>query len=281
MKNRHSIRLGLSTCPNDTFIFYALLENKIESPFTITPYFADVEELNKMSRQEELDFCKISIHAYAHISSRYWLLRSGGAMGHACGPLLVSRATQDSPFSAEKAQILIPGIYTTAYLYLQLAFPQIGGIKPMLFSEIIPAVARGDADAGLIIHESRFTYQEYSLVELMDLGVWWEQKTGYPIPLGGIAGKRSLPVEWIEAMEQAIRSSIQYAREHEDETLAYCQKYAQEMESAVMKSHITLYVNQFSEQFGSDGEAAIHFLMQTAKARGLLSEIPGQYFAGH
>lgn len=299
---KRKISLGISTCPNDTYIFYALLNGKIDHNLDIDLHFADVQELNQLSIEKKIDISKISIHAYAHLHKDYYLLRSGGAMGHNCGPLLIAHPDHTEGLShfpsegdiqerswlrqrllelqplLQKNMVLIPGKLTTAYLYLKLAFPDLENIEERLFSEIIPNVTAQRAAFGLIIHESRFTYQENGLLQLLDLGNWWEAETGNPIPLGGITAKKDLPASLLHEIEELIRKSILYAQENEEETLEFCRSYAQEMKTEVMRSHIDLYVNEYSLNLGESGEQAIHKLMGMAWEKGLIRERPEEYF---
>ena len=282
------MQLGLSTCPNDTFIFYGLLEKKIAFEFDIEPFFADVEILNQKSINEELDFCKISIAAYSKIADNYGLFSTGGAMGHNCGPLLLS----DQKISANNKEndiksindglkgkkILVPGLNTTAVLYLKLAFPEAKDLEPMLFSDIMPTLAQHKAPYGLIIHESRFTFPEFGLHQVIDLGEWWEQTTKHPIPLGGIVYHRKTNKEIALRMQSAIKKSIGYAWQNQEETLEYCAHYAQEMDPKVMLQHIQLYVNEYSLDMGDNGHGAIHYLFQEAYRRGLIDKMPQGMF---
>jgi 1,4-dihydroxy-6-naphthoate synthase len=246
------IKIGISPCPNDTYIFGALYNEKIESHFQYEWIFADVEELNYLAFKGEIDVVKMSYFAYSAVSDKYQILRAGGALGKNCGPLLIAK---DPNIKVDQhSKIAIPGINTTANLLLHLAYPKAQDRTSMIFSSIEKSVSEGLYDLGLIIHESRFTYQSHGLYLVCDLGEYWEQKTGLPLPLGAIAVNRSIPNEWKSAINNEIRCSIQYARENEEETLEFAKLYAQEMDQKVMKSHIDLYVNEYSLDIGEKGK---------------------------
>jgi 1,4-dihydroxy-6-naphthoate synthase len=207
-----TLSLGYSPCPNDTFIFYALVHKKIPfEGFSIREQLEDVETLNRMAFEGQLDITKISFHAYAYLRDQYTLLRSGGALGKGCGPLLVARQGHTS-IDLTNQRIAIPGEFTTAFLLLRLYDPRVQNIIVLPFHQILHAVQHGMAEVGLIIHESRFTYQHFGLRKVLDLGDWWEQVSGYPIPLGGIIMKRSFDKELVNLMEEKIRQSIRYAQ---------------------------------------------------------------------
>jgi 1,4-dihydroxy-6-naphthoate synthase len=263
------LTIGYSPCPNDTFIFYALVRGKVKVPgVTFREQLEDVETLNRMALAGRLDFTKASYHALGHLREQYALLRSGGALGRGCGPLIVARPGTKLA-DLKKGSIAIPGKLTTAYLLLRLFDPTIENVTVMTFDRIMDAVSKGEAIAGLIIHESRFTYPLYKLEKLLDLGEWWERYSGLPIPLGGILGKRSLGRDTLHGVEEGIRKSLQYARSHTDEVLDYCKNYSQEMDATVMKSHIDLYVNDFSLDLGQEGLKAVWKLFAEAEARGV------------
>jgi len=274
-----TITIGYSPCPNDTFIFYALIHGKIVVPgITFREQLEDVETLNNMAVKGALDITKISYHALGHLRETYALLRSGGALGRGCGPLIVTRPGAGLA-GLKQGPVAIPGRLTTAWLLLRLFDPSIENIIVLPFDRIMEAVAQGRATAGLIIHESRFTYPLYKLEKLLDLGAWWEQFTGLLIPLGGILGKRSLGSELLMAVEQAIRDSLLYARAHESEVLDYCARHSQEMDRAVMRSHIDLYVNNFSLDLGESGIAAVRKLLVEAEIRGIFTHSDQDLFA--
>jgi 1,4-dihydroxy-6-naphthoate synthase len=264
-----TITIGYSPCPNDTFIFYALIHGKVNIPgIVFHEQLEDVETLNRMALDSKLDVTKISYHALGHLRNRYALLRSGSALGRGCGPLIVARpGTKIADLN--KGLIAIPGTLTTAHLLLRLFDPTLTNVKVMTFDRIMDAVSTGDAVAGLIIHESRFTYPRYNLVNLQDLGEWWENFSGLPIPLGGILGRRDLGRDVLLRVEAGIRESLSYARCHTEEVLHYCRQHSQEMDEQVMKSHIDLYVNDFSLDLGQEGLTAVERLFVEAERRGI------------
>ena len=274
-----TITIGYSPCPNDTYIFYALIHGKISIPGIIfRERLEDVETLNTMAVRGTLDITKISYHALGHLRENYALLRSGGALGKGCGPLIVARPGTGMA-GLKQGPVAIPGRLTTAWLLLRLFDPSLGNITILPFDRIMETVAQGRAAAGLIIHESRFTYPRYNLEMLLDLGAWWERSTGLPIPLGGILGKRSLGGETLMMIEQAIRESLLYARTHESEVLDYCARYSQEMDRDVMLKHIDLYVNDYSLDLGEGGSAAVRRLLAEAEARGIFPASDQDIFA--
>jgi 1,4-dihydroxy-6-naphthoate synthase len=264
-----TLTIGYSPCPNDTYIFYALVHGKVRVPgIEFREQLEDVETLNRLALDGTLDITKISYHALGLLREKYALLRSGSALGRGCGPLIVAKPGTTLA-DLNKGVIAIPGKLTTAYLLLRLFDPSLVNVAVMPFDRIMDAVSRGDAAAGLIIHESRFTYPRYKLEKLLDLGKWWEQYSGLPIPLGGILGKRSLGREVLLRVEAGIRESLRYARAHPDEVMAYCRKHGQELDENVMKSHIDLYVNDFSLDLGQEGLAAVRRLFEEAEERGI------------
>ncbi len=263
---KQKLTLGYSPCPNDTFIFYALTHGKVRAAgIEFHEQLADVETLNGMALEGNLDITKISYHAFGHLRNQYALLRSGSALGRGCGPLIVAKPGTRLE-DLKQGTIAIPGKLTTAFLLLRLYDPSITNVVVMTFDRIMDAISNGDVTAGLIIHESRFTYPRYKLDNLLDLGEWWEKHSGLPIPLGGILGKRSLGRDILLAVETGIRDSLQYARTHTDEVMAYCRQHSQEMDMAVMKDHIELYVNDFSLNLGQEGLDAIRRLFDEAEA---------------
>lgn len=274
-----TLTFGYSPCPNDTYIFYALVHGKVAVPgHVIRERLEDVETLNQLAMDGALDLTKVSYHAFGHLRATYALLRSGGALGRGCGPLIVGRPGT-SIDDLGRGTVAIPGRLTTASLLLHLFDPRISTIAVMPFDRILKAVADGVVDAGLIIHESRFTYPLYGLTSLVDLGIWWEQHAGLPLPLGGILGKRSLGADVLGAVELAIRESLHYARRNETEVLDYCRQHSQEMDEAVMRSHIGLYVNDFTMDLGIEGVAAVERLLQEAESRGIFPPSRAGIFA--
>ncbi|MFZ6017436.1 MAG: menaquinone biosynthesis family protein [Nitrospirota bacterium] len=267
------ITLGYSPCPNDTFIFYALVHKKIDTgDLRFKEILEDVEILNQMALRAELDVTKASYHAFGHLCEDYCLLRSGGAIGRGCGPLVVARENYGM-MDLHGKKIAIPGRLTTAYLLFQLftsAFAHKGRYIVMSFDKIMDAVRDGTVDAGLIIHESRFTYPYYGLKQVIDLGEWWEKETGLPIPLGGILAKRGLGRGLIKKIDTLLRSSIEYAFTHRDEPRAYIKLYSQELEDDVIEQHINLYVNNYSIDIGADGILAVEELFRRAEEGGII-----------
>lgn len=265
-----TLSLGYSPCPNDTYIFHALVHGLIPcGDLTFNERLEDVETLNQLALNGILDLTKISFHAFGHVRDQYLLLRSGAALGRGCGPLIIA------DHSVSLAQlpgrtIAIPGRLTTANLLLQLYFQGVDKLLILPFDQIIDAVRQGRAAAGVIIHESRFTYQQHGLHQLVDLGQWWEEETGHPIPLGGILAKRSLESERIRQVDQALRRSIEYACAHPQEAVDYIRRHAQELSDTVIRRHIGLYVNDYSVDLGDDGLAAIDCLLDKATQIGII-----------
>ncbi|HET6762461.1 MAG TPA: 1,4-dihydroxy-6-naphthoate synthase [Longimicrobiaceae bacterium] len=267
-----TLTLGYSPCPNDTFIFDALVHGRIPTEgMRFTERLEDVETLNRLAREAVLDVTKISYGALPYLLRDYVLLRSGGALGRGCGPLLVARGEMAAADLPGK-RIAIPGRLTTANLLLRLFAPAGVVLEERVYSDIMPAVERGEVDAGLIIHESRFTYPQHGLVKLVDLGEWWERTTGLPIPLGGILARRALGEDRLRALEDAVRRSVQHAFAHPADSREYVRAHAQEMDDAVTQQHIDLYVNDFSVDLGKDGEAAVAELFRRGRAAGAIPE---------
>jgi 1,4-dihydroxy-6-naphthoate synthase len=264
------LTLGFSPCPNDTFMFYPLVHGLVDTGgLSYRERLEDVETLNLLALKGELDVSKVSYHALGHIRDQYALLRSGSALGRGCGPLLVA-ADRIDPADLRGKTIAVPGRYTTAKLLLRLFDPALDSFIVMPFNEIMDAVLSGNVDAGLIIHESRFTYQGFGLHKLLDLGEWWEGETGLPIPLGGIVARRSLGAETIAAVERALRAGVEHARSSPDEAVHYIAEHAQEMNPEVCAAHIGLYVNDFSTDLGDEGLRAITCLLQRAEQAGII-----------
>lgn len=270
------LSLGYSPCPNDTFIFYALVHGKIPcGELCFRERLEDVETLNRLALAQQLDLTKISYHALGHLRDNYALLRSGGALGRGCGPLVVApEAIAMDALRGKK--IAIPGRLTTANLLLQLYGEGFDNLLILPFHEIMPAVCAGVADAGVIIHESRFTFQQHGLHQVLDLGQWWEDDSGCPIPLGGILARRELGSALIGQIDRALRASVEYAFANPQQPRDYIKQHAQELEDEVVRSHIALYVNDFSLDLGAAGIEAIETLFARAEARGIIppSELP-------
>jgi 1,4-dihydroxy-6-naphthoate synthase len=274
-----TLSLGFSPCPNDTYIFHALVHRLVPCPgIAFAERLEDVETLNQLALEGALDISKVSYHLMGHIRDRYRLLTAGGALGRGCGPLLVSR-TGIAPTALAGKPVAVPGRHTTACLLLQLYNPELTDLVFMPFHEIMPAVAAGQVAAGVIIHESRFTYRTFGLECLQDLGAWWEATTGHPIPLGGIAIKRDLGSEAAAAVTTSLRASIDYARQHPAASLPYIRAHSQEMSDEVCAAHIGLYVNDYSRDLGEAGRAAVLDLFRRAEQAGLLPPDNGELFA--
>lgn len=265
-----NISLGYSPCPNDTFIFGALANNMIDTgDFVFSIRLEDVETLNRLCGEKRLDVSKISIAALAHFLDDYALLPSGGALGRGCGPLVVAAPGARLEDMAQNV-IAVPGTLTTAHLLLSLFLGHRPSVIAMSFETIMPAVKRGDYPYGVIIHEGRFTYENYGLRCLLDLGEWWEQETGLPIPLGGIAIRRNLGKKAAGEIDGLIRLSLAFARENPLQLQEYIRRHAQEMEEEVIEEHIGLYVNDFSMDLGVEGKRAVNRLLHAAADTGLL-----------
>jgi len=266
------LTLGFSPCPNDTFIFDAMVNHKIDTHGLEFDYvMEDVETLNQYAREGKLDITKLSYSTFLQVVADYALLHSGSALGKGVGPLLIAK----KPIAQEdiaQCRIAIPGIHTTANLLLSLAFPDAKQKTEVIFSEIEDAVLQGKFDAGLIIHESRFTYAQKGLVKLIDLGDWWENTMNAAIPLGGIVMKRSFDKELIATVDAVIKESIAYSWQQYPQLSAFITENAQEMEERVMRQHIDLYVNEYTTDLGAVGTQSIHTLFDKAQQGGLLGQ---------
>ena len=267
-----NLTLGFSPCPNDCFMFDAIVNERIDlEGLSFTTHLADVEALNRETFAGSADVTKLSYHAYAYVRRDYALLTAGSALGRNCGPLLISAR----PITADEVRggglrIAIPGVYTTANFLFGLAFPEAKNRTPLVFSEIEGALLDGRFDAGVIIHENRFTYQDKGLHKIVDLGEFWEGETGTPIPLGAIAIRRSLPADVQQKVNRLVRRSVEYAFAHRDASLPYVRAHAQEMDEAVMYKHIDLYVNDFSIDLGPEGQRAVTTMFDRAAALSLV-----------
>jgi 1,4-dihydroxy-6-naphthoate synthase len=250
------LTFGFSPCPNDTFAFHALVHELVDAPFRVRPVLLDIEELNRRGHDGAFHLTKLSVGAFAGIGDRYRLLRSGAALGHGVGPLVVARRALPLA-DAVAGRVAIPGRATTAYRLLRLAAPTLGEIVELRYDAVLSAVARGAVGAGLIIHESRFTYQDHGLVKIIDLGHWWEHETGLPVPLAGICARADVDAPLAAAADAALRASVAYAFAHPEASRAYVRAHSQEMSDAVCDAHIRLYVNEHSLDIGDDGLRAI------------------------
>jgi len=273
------LTLGFSPCPNDTFIFDAMVNGLIDTRgITFDYVMEDVETLNLWAEQSKLDITKLSYNTFIHIVNNYALLHSGSALGEGVGPLLVSKKRLQQS-EIENLKIAIPGFNTTANLLLSLAFPKATNKTELVFNEIDAAVLNDEYDAGLIIHEGRFTYQKKGLSKIIDLGDWWEQTTQAAIPLGGIVIRRSFDKELSATVDSIIKESLAYSWKRYPELSPFITANAQEMEEEVMRKHIQLYVNDYTTDLGEKGEKAITTLFERAKAAGLLKEeMSGEIF---
>lgn len=268
--------LGFSPCPNDCFIFYALAHALVAPELDIRVTLEDVETLNQRARTGALAVTKISYHAFFHLTDAYVMLRSGGALGRGVGPLIVTKRPQRS---LRGLRVAIPGGLTTANLLLSLYDEAVEKVT-LRYDRIMPAVAAGEVDAGLIIHESRFTYPDYGLVEHLDLGRWWEAETGLPLPLGGIMARRDLGAAALGRLDGAIQESLRYAYAHPNEAQPYIAAHAQELSERVRQQHIDLYVNELSLDLGETGERAVRALLSRAQAGGFVPDVREPLFWG-
>lgn len=272
------LTLGFSPCPNDTFIFDALVNQKIDTRgIEFDVRYADVEQLNRWAMQGELDVTKLSFHAYAYCINNYVLLNSGSALGNNCGPMLIAK-TPKSTAEINAAHIAIPGKMTTANFLLGVLYPEANNKTELIFSGIESAVQDGSVDMGLIIHENRFTYQQKGLYKVTDLGEEWETKTQSPIPLGGIFIKRSLDHETQLKVDSLIRQSIEYAFANPESSRAYVKQHSQEMEDSVIQQHINLYVNKYSVSLGLKGKRAIATMFEIGQKNGIIPVIKETLF---
>src|SRR5476651_1572020 len=278
------LSLGFSPCPNDTFIFDALIHHKIDTEgLDFEVHYDDVETLNQKAMRGELDITKLSYHAFAYVADKYVLLDAGSALGFGVGPMLICKddpeklnSNLQSPTSNLK--IGIPGKYTTANFLLGLAFPNATNKVELVFSDIENAVLDGRVDIGLIIHENRFTYQDKGLKKIIDLGDYWEKQTGLAIPLGGIVANRNLSVDIQHKINRVLRRSVEFAFANPKSGLEFIRQHAQEMSEEVMYKHIELYVNKYSIDLGAEGKKAIKLLFDTAREKEIIPEIKHEIF---
>jgi 1,4-dihydroxy-6-naphthoate synthase len=278
------LTLGFSPCPNDTFIFDALIHHKIDTEgLEFEVFYDDVETLNQKAFRGELDVTKLSYHAFAYVADKYVLLDSGSALGYGVGPMLICKddpeqlhsqlTTHHSPLT-----IGIPGKYTTANFLLGYAFPNATNKVELVFSDIENAVLEGRVDVGLIIHENRFTYQDKGLKKILDLGDYWEKQTGCAIPLGGIVANRNLPLDVQHKLNRVLRKSVEFAFANPKSGLDFIRSHAQEMSEEVMYKHIELYVNKYSVDLGEEGRRAINLLFDTALKNNTIPAIKEELF---
>ncbi len=267
-----SIRLGISTCPNDTFAFHAMLHKKIDwrgLDFQIE--LLDIQQLNSRAFRGDLDIAKVSFHAALLLADRVLVLPSGSALGFGVGPLLLSAKNNDRPVTSAQVT-LCPGEHTTATLLFQLFYPRTSRLEQVVFSEIMPRLKSQQADFGVCIHEGRFTWQNEGLFLVEDLGARWEAETDGPLPLGGVVGLRSLGLDTLRGVQAVIQDSLNYAMTHRDETLPTMRHYAQEFDDAVLMQHVDLYVNDWTVHLGAVGQSALNELSDRAQQIGLVAQ---------
>ncbi len=273
--------LAYSPCPNDTYIFGALTNGLLTGAPEVRAHLGDIEELNTAAARGEYELTKVSYGAIPFLMDRYRILTSGGALGRGCGPLLVARPDTSPQLFADFARkkIAIPGERTTAFMLLQLALGRRPKTVQMRFDRIVDAVVNGEVDGGLIIHESRFTYRDAGLIAIADLGEWWENMTLLPVPLGAILVRNDVDPAHVLALDEAIRASLNFARTNEAAVMPYVREHAFEMNDDVMRSHIALYVNDFSDDLGETGRNAVRALFLRAHEAGVLGRAMEPVFA--
>lgn len=275
------LTLGFSPCPNDCFIFDALVHEKIDTEgLKFEMLLEDVEALNQRAFRNELHITKLSYHAYIYLTKFYQLLDAGSALGNGCGPLLIAKNEElkSKLNHLQDLKVAIPGKYTTANFLFSLAYPNVKSKVETLFSEIENDVVKGKVDAGVIIHENRFTYEQKGLKKLIDLGEYWETLTKSPIPLGGIVLQRTLPENIKQKVNRLIRKSVEYAFQHPKASVDFVRAHAQEMSEEVMYKHIELYVNKYSIDLGEEGKRAINMLFAKAIEIGLIPQQKEQLY---
>lgn len=269
-----NIRLAFSTCPNDTFAFYAMVFGKIDTRgFSFDLKLGDIQELNQWALEEEVDMIKVSSNAIGLLHPNYYLLASGGALGRGCGPLWVCKKGNQA-LASQEGTVAIPGAFTTANLLLTFHAPHLQTKQAQLFSDILDSVEQGKVASGLLIHEQRFTYATHEVECIQDLGAYWEAQTGLPIPLGSILVHKKMTLRQVRDLEAVLKESIQWAFDHPEETMPFVRHYAQEMEDEVMRAHINLYVNAYSLDMGEEGQRALEKLLSTGVQAGLYPQPP-------
>lgn len=279
MNDRKPLTLAYSPCPNDTYIFSALTNGLLQDAPAVRVQLEDIENLNNSAIKGGYELTKVSYGAIPRLMENYRILRAGGALGRGCGPLLITRPGNGSSVEDYKDRLIaIPGEMTTAFMLLRLAMKRRPQTLALRFDRIVEAVANGTADAGLVIHESRFTYQDAGLVQVIDLGDWWESQTGMPIPLGAILARRDLDDAAASGVNDAIVRSLRFARENEPAVMKYVREHATEMQEDVMRKHIDLYVNEFSDDVRDEGVAAVKELFARAHAAGIIPETAEAHF---
>jgi 1,4-dihydroxy-6-naphthoate synthase len=272
------LSLGFSSCPNDTFVFDAMVHGKLDTEgLTFDPVIADVEQLNRLAFNASAHITKLSYNAYPFVAGDYMLLNSGSALGRGNGPLLISKklyAEDEIP----GLSVAIPGKMTTANLLFSVFYPGVINKTEMLFSDIEEAILSGKVDAGVIIHESRFTYQGKGLIKITDLGERWEETSGQPVPLGAIIAKRDLGLEMLQKIDRILRKSVEYAISNPASSRDFVKLHAQELDDNVIDKHISLYVNRYTVSLGSGGRMAVQVLFEKAIKSGLIPELPDEIF---
>jgi 1,4-dihydroxy-6-naphthoate synthase len=276
--NKTKISLGFSSCPNDTFIFDAMIHGKIDTEgLEFELFIGDVEELNRKAFSNELAITKISYNAYTRLTNNYILLDSGSALGENCGPLIIANQ-EFSIDDLSSKKIALPGINTTANLLLSVAFPEVKNKVEMIFSDIEKSVIDGSVDAGLIIHESRFTYEEKGLKKIIDLGEYWENLSNTPTPLGGIIAQRDLGADLLQKINRVLKRSVQFAFDNPKSGIDFIRQHSQEMSEEVMYKHIGLYVNHYTLDLGEAGRKSVETLFKKAQELGLIAAIEKDLF---
>lgn len=260
------LRLGYSFCPNDTWIFYALTHGRIPWAEPVQQVLEDVETLNRWAGEGRLELTKVSYHALFHVLPNYAGLRSGGALGRGVGPILVAKP------GSRLSRVATPGPWTTAHLLLQLARPDLSPLLSLRYDQLIPSLLQGDIDGAVLIHESRFAYQDYGLEGVLDLGQWWESESGLPLPLGVILARRDLGEARIQGLDQAIKASLEWSRQNPQASAEYIRQHAIELSPEIIERHIHTYVNDFSLEVGEEGEEAVLRLWEWARRRSLVPD---------
>lgn len=272
------LQIGYSPCPNDTFIFDAMVHGKVDTEgLTFEPILEDVEELNARAFAKTYPITKLSYHALAHLQDSYRLFDAGSALGEGIGPLLIAK-DKLSPKQVSAGPIAIPGKYTTAAFLFRLAYPNARDLRSVIFNEIESSIEAGAVAAGVIIHENRFTYAERGFELIQDLGSFWESETGLPIPLGGIVVGRDLPVKDQQKIGRVLRRSVDYAMAHPKSSADYVALHAQEMSAEIQYKHITTYVNNYSVSLGERGRAAVKGMFQMAVEKGIIEGVVEDLF---
>ncbi|WP_022852942.1 1,4-dihydroxy-6-naphthoate synthase [Thermodesulfatator atlanticus] len=271
MSEKEVISLGFSPCPNDTFIFGALATRQIKANFSYKLVVEDVEKLNQQALSAELLVSKLSFGVFPAVIQKYQLLPVGGALGFGCGPVVVAK---EKKLDFRLAKVAVPGFNTTAYFLFKFFAPQAQEIIPMRYDQIMPAVLNGEVDVGVLIHETRFVFDKYGLVKIADLGAWWEEETGLPIPLGGIFIKKDLDSQIKELVLEDINKSLWFAQKNKEKVWPYICRLAQEMDEKIINQHINTFVNEFTFWLSEEGRQAVSFFLEKCRQNGLLEHIP-------